>query len=573
MTRSASIAAAWLVVGLSGCGPSPKPKPVTDSIRTDGPQPESTEWLFATPGSSGVVKQECKVVVNVLEGERTCSGDLCQHAINLGQDWLKTCRDFEKAQVPAVEKLVSTFRERLKVSGGECAFTGAELIDKGCPEAEDCAVYAQRWATHCSDHASPLIVRMIEKQVESSTQTPIKLDTTSCPEIFAKVTESVECGNDFECEEKLAELRDYQARCTDPNRPVPLDDAIKEALLLRSAKQAPPAVLVKEARFGPEKGRLLLDDASGFVISVGDQPAPNVNILIKTLRDSEYVLPITIARVFSDGTNRHYLRIGAVDAPDPATFFRRFPSLKLAGQAEALKSDAANASITKLNDVVKHLDQQEVALAGLIASLTAALPIQDDKEFQAEVAKADKHLVRVFERLATTKRQKLPKPYVKDEKMRDRVAYARRSWLQPFADVNARGQVELGATTPAVLIDVEELLPISFAAYHENMDGTIGKALRSLEAKYENGLIDRAQTLADSCAATRKSMQTTEQELLACAFGIDKCEEGTIDKMGAQLDEAAGVLEQARAKVEVAVLELEKPPKGKLEQSIEACNE
>ncbi len=565
----------FYVLGLiaAACGPSPKPKQPDLSIKTDGPQAESIEWLYATPGSSGVVKDECKLVVPVLEGEQKCSGDLCQHAINLGEDWLNTCHGFEPSQVPKVQQLVDTFKSRVKVSGGECAYEGMQLIDKGCPSAADCAVTAQKWATKCSKHASPLVVSMIEKQVERSTQTPIELDTTSCEEMFAKLTASTGCGNDFECEEKLGALKQYQLRCVDPNAPQPLDHAVKQALLVQAASKEPPSPIpVKEAKFAPQKGRLLLDDKSGFVVAVGDQPAPNVRLLVKTLHDSQYVLPVRLARIFSDESNRHELRLGSIDVPDAETFFRRYASLKLQGQDEALKSYAANRAISKLNEVVKVLDQQQAALKGLIAAMSAARDVQDDPEFRTEVAKADKHLARVFERLAAAKRSKLPRANVRGERMRDRVAYARRSWQQPFADVNAEGRVELGATSPAVLVDTAALFPISFAAYRQGMDGTIGKALRTLEEAHESTLIGQAQKLADACTEKRTTAAQLEDKLLACAFGVMSCANAEAQKTGKELDQAVSAHEAAQADLQMALLELENPPKGKLAQAVDSCN-
>jgi len=517
------------------------------------------------------VQQECGLVLEVLRGEQTCSGDLCQHAINLGEDWLKTCAKLEPSRSAEVQKLVGTYQNRSKQSGGECAFQGEQLIAKGCPAQQDCAVFAQGWATKCSEHASPLVVRMIEKQVTSSTQKTIQLDTTSCPEIFAKLTSAATCGNDFECEGQVAALKNYQARCVDPNQPQPLDDAIQQAILLTSAKQKPPAFLVNDARFAPEKGRLLLADGSGFVISVGDLRTPNVNLFIKALRASEYVSEIKLARVFSDAAHQNYLRIGAIDAADPETFFRRFPTLALAGQSEALNGYAANAAIQKLNEVVKQLDQQETALAGLLAAFGGAEPFQTDADFAAEVAKADKHLARVFERLAAAKRAKLPKPNVRGEAMSARVAFARRSWLKPFADVTPDGRVELGAVSPAVLIDVAALLPLSFAAYRENMDGSIGKARRPLEAKYEAELERQVRAQIGVCVGEYEQIAEHERALLACAFGMNTCPPSVIESTGKLLDEAVARREHARAELELAVASLEKPPQGKLEGQLTNC--
>jgi len=570
MERIASLVLLMLAVGFTGCGPSPKPKPVTSSPETEGADPESAEWLYATPSSSGELEQDCKLVFDVLQAERSCSGDLCQHAINLGNDWLKTCGELEKNRVPAVNELVVTLVARRKVSGGECAFQGEELITKGCPAGDDCARVAQHWATTCSEHASPLVVRMIEKQVARSTQQPLQLDTTPCAKMLADLTESTSCGNDFECEAKVKSLGEYQARCVQAGQPQPLDDVVKQATLLLSAKQQPPAVLVRETKFPPEKGRLLLDDASGFVVAVGDRPVPNVNLFIKALRDSEFVLQIKLARIFFEN-NAHYLRVGAIDVADPETFFRRFPSLTLSGQREALNGEAANSAITKLNDLVKQRGDQDAALAGLVATLALAESLEADGDFKGELGKADKHLARTFERLAAAKREKLPKPTVRGDAMRERVAFARRSWQQPLFDVTSNGQVELGATNAAVFVDVAELLPVSFEAYRKNIDGSIGKALRKLEPEAEAKLNADAGLLAGNCAAARQEMLKTERSLLVCAFGVESCQPNSVEAAGTKMDEAVAKHQRLRAEAAAAIASLEEPPKGKLAELAASC--
>lgn len=570
MERIASLVALGVAVSVVACGPSPKPKPATTSIETDGAEPESTEWLYATPDSSGELEQECKLVADVLRGEQSCSGDLCQHAINLANDWLGLCPSIEKGRVPEVNQLVTKLEARRKVSGGECAFQGEQLITKGCPADQDCAVAAQHWATSCASHTSPLVVRMIEKQVARSTQKPVHLDTTPCATVLAKLTEATDCGNEFECAEKIKGLREYQARCVDAKQPQPLDDAIGQATLLVSAEQPSPAILVQETRFAPEKGKLLLADGSGVLISVGERPAPNVNLFMKTLRDSEFVLEIMIARIFSEN-GQHFLRVGSIDAQDPETFFRRYTSLAFTGQREALSSDAANAAIAKLNDVMKHRNDDETAVRGLVSALGHAGAPQADADFKVEVGKADKHLVRTFERLAAAKRAKLPKNTVRGEAMRERVAFARRAWNQPLFDVTPNGQVELGAKNPAVFVDIETLLPVSFAAYRKSIDGSIGKALRKLEAPLEAELQGQAQALANTCAAKRQELIELERTLLVCAFGIESCPAELVENTGTQLDETVAALDTTRVELAAALASLETAPEGKLAQLAAAC--
>ncbi|HEY6723012.1 MAG TPA: hypothetical protein VI197_03245 [Polyangiaceae bacterium] len=588
MQRTASLVALGLAVSVAACGPSPKPKPATGSIETDGAEPESTEWLYATPESSGELAQDCKLVADALRGEQSCSGALCQHGITLANDWLRLCASIEEARVPEVNQLVAKLEERSKVSGGECAYQGEQLISKGCPAEQDCAVAAQLWATSCASHTSPLVVRMIEKQVSRSTQKPVQLDTTPCATVLAKLTETTSCGNDFECAEKVKGLGEYRARCVDASLPQPLDDALKQALLLLSAKQAPPAILVQEARFPPEKGRLLLDDSSGFVAAVGDQHVPNVNLFIKVLRDSEFVLPIKLARIFAEN-NRHYLRVGAIDADDPETFFRRFPSLALVGQRAALNGEAANTVIARLNDLVKHLREpkrgflgiasssldperlQEATLAFLLSALAPAAPLEGDTEFQAELAKADKYLVSIFDRLAASKRARLPKPSVREEAMRERVAFARRAWQHPLLDVTPNGVVALGATNPALFVDIEALLPVSFAAYREGIDGSIGKALRKLEAPLEAELQSQARTRAEACVAKRQELLELERTLLACSFGVESCPAELIENTSTQLDETVNAHTTSRMELAAAVASLDGPAEGKLAQLAASC--
>jgi len=568
MQRIAALAALALAVGFTACGPSPKPKPATASIESDTAEPQSTEWLYATPNSSGELAEDCKLVIDALRGERNCSGDLCQHAQNLTKDWLEICGQLDGKRASEVQQLAARFEQRRKVSGGECAFQGEQLIMKGCPAEGDCASVAQHWATSCSEHASPLVVRMIEKHVSRSAQNPVHLDTTPCAKLLADLTESTSCGNDFECETKVKGLREYQTRCVDANQPQPLDDAVKQATLLVSAKQQPPAILVQDTKFPPEKGRLLLDDGSGFVVAVGDRPVPNVNLFIKALRDSDFVMQIKLARIFAEN-NQHYLRVGVIDVGDPETFFRRFPALALTGQREALNGEAANAAIAMLNELVKRIDDPQ-ALGGLVETLTLAEPLQADAEFRAELGKADKHLKRIFERLAASKRELLGE-VSKQRDMRHRVGFARRSWQHPLFDVTRSGKVELGATNRAVLVDVAALLPAGFEAYRKNIDGSIGKALRKLETRYETDLQNRALSRAELCAAARQEMIGMEHSLLVCAFGVEDCPPGTVEATGTQLDGTVDAHRRLRAEVAADLASLEGPPKGRIAELAATC--
>lgn len=591
MERIASLVTLGVALSFAACGPSPKPKPTSASIESDGPEPESAEWLYATPNSSGELAEDCKLVLDVVRGEQECSGDLCQHAINLANDWLRTCRELEKSRMPDVNQLVATLDARRKVSGGECAFQGEELISKGCPAAEDCAGYAQHWATGCSEHASPLVVRMIEKQVARSSQNPVHLDTTPCKEVLAKLTQSTSCGNDFECEAKVKGLKEYQARCVDPSQPEPLDDAVKQAMLLLSAKQRPPAILVAEARVPPEKSRLLLDDSSGYVVAVGDRQVPNVDLFIKALRDSEFVQQVKIARIYSEN-NQHYVRVAAIDVDEPESFFSKYPLLELVGQREALVSEAANATISRVNALVRYLEHPEAAVPGpfsslpletlsdaglafLLSAFTSAAafsrPLQADDDFKTEMGKADKHLVRVFERLAAAKRAKLPKTTVRGDAMRDRVTFARRAWQQPFLDVTPRGEVELGATNPAVFMNVADLLPVSFAAYRRAIDGSIGKALRKLEPEYEAALKNQALARAEACAAKSMEIVATAGGLLNCTFGIENCAAEFIENQSMQLEETLVAEEVAKKALATALASLAAPPERRIAELAATC--
>ena len=590
MERIASVVT-LVALGFAACGPSPKPKPASPSVESDGPEPESAEWLYATPNSSGELAEDCNLVLDVVRGEHECSGDLCQHGINLANDWLRTCRELEKSRMPDVNQLVATLEARRKISGGECAFQGEELISKGCPAGDDCAGYAQHWATSCSEHASPLVVRMIEKQVARSTQNPVHLDTTPCKAVLAKLTQSTSCGNDFECEAKVKSLKQYQARCVDPSLPEPLDDAVKQATLLLSAKQRPPAILIQEARIPPEKGRLLLEDSSGYVVAVGDRQVPNVDLFIKALRDSKFVQQVKIAQIYSEN-NQQYVRVAAIDVDEPETFFNKYPLLELAGQREALSREAANAVISRVNALVRYLQHPEATVPGAFSSLpletlsdaglafllsaftqTAAFArsLQADADFRSEMGKADKHLVRVFERLAAAKRAKLPQTTVRGDAMRDRVTFARRAWQQPFLDVTPRGEVELGATNPAVLMNVADLMPVSFAAYRKAIDGSIGKALRKLEPQQEAELKKQAYGRAETCAAKYMEVPAIAAGLYRCAFGFEDCTPEFIEGTNTALDETLVGLEAARKELAGALASLAAAPDPRIAELAATC--
>jgi hypothetical protein len=483
----------------------------------------------------------------------------------LGQDWLNTCKTIAPDQVSAVEKLVTTMKKSVETSAGQCGREGRTLIERGCPNAADCGEVAQNWATRCGEKATPLTVHMIEKQVERNTQAPTTLDVTSCDQIFAKVTETTECRDDFDCQEKVDQLRAYETRCTTPGTPVPVERGLKQALLLQSAKQ-PVAIPVSEARFAARNNRLMLDDNKGFVIGVGDQVVPSVNLLINTLDGAEFALPVKLARVFRGTKSPFELRLGRVAAPDASTLFRRFPSLRFEGQREAQKHAAANRAIAKLNEVVSKTEDQEV-LAGLVVVLGAAATAGDDKEFREEIRKADQHLSRAFANLGRAKRRLLPSP----REPRERVAFARRNWSHPFADVTASGSIELGAATPAVFANVEVLLPKSFEAYRKEMDLTVGRARRKLQGAFEKELKDQANALAKQCAERKSRVDALERQLLECAFAIKACEGEKLETATETLDQALHDHEIARAKVRASTLNLEQSPDEKLAKTIASC--
>src|SRR5690606_32757796 len=123
------------------------------------------------------------------------------------------------------------------------------------------------------------------------------------------------------------------------------------------------------------------------------------------------------------------------------------------------------------------------------------------------------------------------------------------------------------------LADVETLLPISFQAYRESMDGTVGKALRKLEHQYESDLSEKARRLADACVAQVTSANQHERQLLSCAFKVHQCTDAEIEKSNTLLDQAIEARESARAKLEVQLLELGGPPSGELEQKVRACRD
>jgi hypothetical protein len=512
------------------------------------------------------MKEECRVVALALDDESKCKGEFCQYSINLGQDWLHTCRSIAPDQVSAVEAQLVTMRQSSQVSAGDCGREAREFIERGCPRSADCAQAAQHWATRCGTQATPLVVRMIEKRVERSTQTPTKLDVTSCEQIFAEITKTTECGNDFECQEKVEQFNAYQTRCTTPGAPIPVEQGLKQALLLDSAKQPPKAIFVSEGTFAAKQNRLMLDGGKGFVVGVGDQVVPSVKLLISALDSSEFALPIKLARISPGRKSAFELRVGRVAAPDASTLFRRFPSLRFEGQPEAEKHAAANRAIEKLNQVVTKTAQEEI-LAGLVGVLGDAAIAEDDSEFREQIARADKHLSPAFAKLAVAKRQRLPSP--RDPK--DRVAFARRNWLHPFADVNAEGNVELGAVTGAVLANVEVLLPKSFEAYRKEIDLTVGLARRTLPNAIESELKGAVATRAKECADARESARALEKQLLDCGFAIKACDGDGLEGTTEKLDQALHDQELARARLRSATLSLEKGPDKKLEKAIAGC--
>lgn len=545
----------------SACGGEPPPRPRTARASSE-PQPESSEWLYATEGSKGGREGECKQVLEALRGEERCKQALCRRGERLAKDWLTSCKKRMRDDVHEVLQIQADLADRASQSPTACEREALDLLE-GCSGRKDCEGDAQRWATRCAaSDGTPLVVRAIELTVERSLSEShrVKLDGRSCADMDRGVGEALACTDQAACEEGVAQAEQYAARCGEAGAPLTPRAGLRLATLKVGAHQALAPVPVTSDPISPKDHPVALQDGTGAVLTVcGERPASLASYL--ELRKACADGVIEIARVFGRDGGSPTLRVGKLDAASDTAFLRRFPSLYVAGEREARDSARVSALLAALDRALALGVKAPAKRApgateapDAVAALVRALDDLGTGLVTSELLKdalrsRDGSLEVVFAELGRRKKVAL-----KDALGADKLLPPlRRAQLLPLADVDLNGVVTPGATSAGGAIDLAPLLPRSVAAYAEALESRFGVLYtRKLTAKGAAAVSAELDVRARACGEAEQSYDASERKLLACSFGVEECDAAAVEAAAKVLDEAAATASKSWSAARVA---------------------
>lgn len=564
MARRALITSTLLLV--AACA-SEAPKRRAEEPRPADPWddvPHSNEWLYATREATGGHESECKAAFTWIEGEADCRGSGCAHAKNLAKDWLSRCEPHDGAHVDAVKKALPDFSAKARQEASPCSDEADSLLRDGCPKTGDCKAAVQSWATRCGKvEGSPLTARMLERVVERKTGEKAKLDARSCEELFADIGKGSACSNTFACEEALKEVDAYRARCETAGDKPGMAAAVLALSITHGAGRPSKPVMARAAALKNREISTALDDGMGAALWVcGERTKDLARYLEK--RRSCTAGEVVYARAWKrDGAFE--VRIGKLAFPDDRTFSARFPSLAVDGEAElrdAQELAAFEGELAKVGEQAQRsAPDAAIALGKVIVS--HALALHRSGAFREALAAKDGALVPAMRELGVMK-AKAAKSKLTVAELAGFVARAR---TRAFADVTAEGAVAPGTPTRATELETESVLTKGMAAYLEALRPAETQAkLRKVDGRTAKLAFAYGKIQAEACGTAEKRLHDAEQKMLACAFGVDPCDEAGAAALTKEIDDARQQADTARHQLDAVLTGAASAHKGELVQ-------
>jgi len=515
------------LVSLSCAAPPPAADAPAVAAAASAPEPQSSEWLYATDGVPGGRKGECRAVVERLEKEASCKGALCSHGAALAKDWLRVCKSLTPELAGAVEERASQLAKSAAQQAAPCESEVERLLTQGC-DGEACGAKAQAWATRCSEWSTPLVVRMLEVRVERGGGERLRLDARGCPELLAQVRKAGACTQQFACQDGFPAIDTYRARCVAAGgAPSPTAGVLELAVRAGAAQSLEPLAIAETGKLDPALVPLGFEDGSGAVVMTCGQRATSVEAYLalrKSCADGELVL----ARRF-DGPKGPVLRVGRLPHLGDAAFLTGFPSLRVEGEPRARYQAALPGFLAAVDQAARAAsDPKRVteATRAFVAALNDNIDaVRNSSAFETALKEKDATLVPLFAGIGEAKR----KLFQGDLPTGKLAPGMQRGKSYPLADVDAQGRVRLGAVTVAASVELGDLFPKADAAYQERLSGR-WKLLekKRLGQNEANRLSQTADAEASRCGQAMKAVEGSEKSILDCAFGIEVCDEAKI---------------------------------------------
>ncbi len=534
---------AWLVLlplaatGVA-CGASDPPPPKTPIVAAPvDPDPQSSEWLYATDDVHGGRKKECSAVAALLHKEDACKGALCGHGAALAKDWLRVCKRLSPGLVSDVQKREQDLETKAGEAATPCQTDIEDIVRNGCGSRDDCGAYVQAWATRCSGSSTPLVLRILKTAVRRKEGRQFDIDARGCDELIGNMTKAAACEQKFACEDKLPTIDTYRQRCLTGGKLPTLAAAMVELAIRSGAGQTPKPMPVSADDALDEHTPLPLDDGSGAVLDVCGKRAADITSYLAARKACQG--EVVIARRFKSDDGTAVVRLGRVPHPDDASFLVRFPSLVVKGELRA-RDEAALPLFSKAVDeavrIAGDAKRREAASMLLTVAIVAnADSVRNSSVFDKAIRGRDDELTPLFRAIGEAK-----KKAIHDNLAPDKAApVLYRSQAYVLADVSADGHVRLGASSLASSIALDDMLPHAMAAYRDALASRL-KRLAHLKPskKALEKLSGNADDHAARCATAEKTYQQSSQELVACAFGTAKCDEARETALAGAIDRA-----------------------------------
>ncbi|MEZ4300093.1 MAG: hypothetical protein R3B70_34415 [Polyangiaceae bacterium] len=534
-------------LSFSCSAPEPKAKAPAAPVDAWAALPKSPEWLHATASFTGDRKAECAFIETWIAGEAECQATTCEHARDLSRDWLSRCDKLAPDSVSKVKDALAKYEARAGEKETPCAAQLRPIFGGACGKDETCEAAAQRWVTRCaSTVASPLnvqiLVRFVQRRVSDH---DVELDTRSCSVLRDEVANGVTCTDRFKCEDAIAQLDMYSARCDEEGERPPLSFALASAVMHAAAdrKMEPIFARPDDDASSAMKAKLppTTADGAAVVASVCGTRVADLDGYFAARKECEPGGDIVFARAFKV-QGSFEVRVGHVPQSDDVSFIARYPALLMPGERERIDRDRGAAFDTELEEAAKLSADPKLAPGGLV-SLLALFRDHGAEIFRSEAKRAaiqarDASFVNAFKFLGKAK-SKAKGPAAELGQI------AARARTFAFSDIDPDGAPQFGAFSWAALHDTSALLPQSHAAYLKELKGFFLRTARDLPADDIDSDYARAfGVIAEECQQNGERARTDERALLECAFGQRTCDAPQVDALTKSSEKARSQAEQ-----------------------------
>ncbi|MGC4067824.1 MAG: hypothetical protein QM784_24870 [Polyangiaceae bacterium] len=552
---------------LLSCGADkPAKKPVdlsrfANQVRHD----YSSTWVYAVGEVDSPSATDCQKAFGHINGDTECVGKACQHALDLVKDFEfacgKTSGATERAQVGTLKPV---YASRVTEPMTSCVEKAEDWLARGCGSNGDCESKVQRWATQCTESTqSKLVIFLLERMIENSLTEPrrVKLDARSCHEFAKSLEAGAQCSKPFDCEDALPRIDEYLLRCAQGSRKaVPLTAALGIVKIRMGAEKPfePIALTDEKTTRIALPGTLALVDGSGVVARVCDEPPATDLPQYLEQRQRCTNGTLTLIRASGEPSKRELVQISVPHDSDEA-FAASYPKLWVPGEAEA-RSEAA---LTSFVDAMRTLPERALEdFTGAIANVNRAFAkvppsLRQGTKLRDALAPHDASLAILFGIVADAK-VRMAGSRMTDV---DLLAYLRRSESLVFADVNASGSVEIGATIELSELLAKDTLPVAFAAYLKNLE-KLRKQFEKRKATIEPDLAQARALIMEetrSCSAARAEYSEQQKRLEGCIGVEEGCEAPTRTELFTKLTKAQSRWGEARARELIAKLSAGQP--------------